>query len=155
MKKQLTWLLTFIGFMGIMACTKTSALTAAEEDALIKAYIAKKGWTAQSTPEGIYYVTDVAGTGSSTPAPTNIVKVYYKGYLLNETVFDSNLAPSPAIEFALNRVIAGWTLGFQKFKAGSKGKLLIPSPYAYGASGQGSIPGYSPLVFEIELVSFR
>ena len=155
MKKQLIWLLTFIGFTGIMACNKTSALTAAEEDALIKAFIAKKGWTAQSTPEGIYYVTDVAGTGSSTPAPTNTVKVFYKGYLLNETVFDSNLAPSPAIEFALNRVIQGWTIGFQKFKAGSKGKLLIPSPYAYGASGQSSIPGYSPLVFEIELVSFK
>ena len=44
MKKQLTWLLTLIGFMGIMACEKTSALTPAEEDALIKAFIAKKGF---------------------------------------------------------------------------------------------------------------
>jgi FKBP-type peptidyl-prolyl cis-trans isomerase FkpA len=155
MKKQLTWLLAFLGFMGITACEKTTALTAAEEDALIKAFIAKKGWTAQATPEGIYYVTDVPGTGTATPAPTNIVKVFYKGYLLDETVFDSNLAPSPAIEFTLNRVIAGWTIGFQKFKTGSKGKLLIPSHQAYGASGQGSIAGYSPLVFEIELVSFR
>ncbi len=155
MKKQIIWLLSFMGFMGITACDKTTVLTAAEEDALIKAFIAKKGWTAQVTPEGIYYVTDVAGTGASTPAPTNIVKVFYKGYLLDETVFDSNLAPKAAIEFGLNQVIKGWTLGFQKFKAGSKGKLLIPSAYAYGASGQGGIPGYSPLVFEIELVSFR
>jgi FKBP-type peptidyl-prolyl cis-trans isomerase FkpA len=155
MKKQIIWLLTFMGFVGITACEKTTALTAAEEDALIKAYIAKKGWTAQATPEGIYYVTDVAGTGTSTPAPSNIVKVFYKGYLLNETVFDSTLAPKAAIEFGLNQVIQGWQIGFQKFKAGSKGKLLIPSPYAYGASGSGRIPGYSPLVFEIELVSFR
>ena len=149
MKKQLTWLLSFLGFMGIMACEKTTALTAAEEDALIKAFIVKKGWTAQSTPEGIYYVTDVAGTGSSTPAPTNIVTVRYKGYLLDGTVFDSTVTAKPPLEFGLNQVIKGWTLGFQKFKAGSKGKLIIPSPYAYGASGQGGIPGYSPLVFEI------
>ncbi len=155
MKKQIIWLLSFMGFMGITACDKTTALTAAEEDALIKAFIAKKGWTALPTPEGTYYVIDVPGTGSSTPAPTNRVTVYYKGYFLDETVFDSTLAPELAITFGLNEVIKGWTLGFQKFKTGGKGKLLIPSHQAYGAAGRSGIPGYSPLVFEIELVSFR
>ena len=132
----------------------TSAQATNSEDKFIKAFIAKKGWTAQSTPEGIYYVTDVEGTGS-TPIATSTVKVFYKGYLLDETVFDSNLAPKAAIEFGLNQVITGWTLGFQKFKAGSKGKLLIPSAYAYGSQGRGSIPPNAVLIFDIELVSFR
>jgi FKBP-type peptidyl-prolyl cis-trans isomerase FkpA len=155
MKKQLVWLLALMGLMGSMACDKaTTVLTPAEEDKLLKDYIAKKGWTAQVTPEGIYYVTDVAGVGS-TPSPSNFVKVYYKGYFLDETVFDSNLAPKTPIEFQLTGVVKGWQIGFQKFKPGGKGKLLIPSTYAYGPSGSRSIPGYTPLVFEIELVSFK
>jgi FKBP-type peptidyl-prolyl cis-trans isomerase FkpA len=156
MKKQLLWLLALVGFGTFAACTKT-APTEAEEDASIKAYIAKKGWVAQSTPEGVYYVTDVAGTGTATPALSNIVKVYYKGYLLSdESVFDSNLAPKAPIEFPLSNLIPGWQIGFQKFKAGGKGKLIIPSRHGYGKSGSGSaVPGNSILVFEVELVSFR
>ncbi len=131
-----------------------SAQATSGEDKLIKAFIAKKGWTAQSTPEGIYYVTDVEGSGP-TPTTSSTIKVFYKGYLLNETVFDSNLAPNAAAEFPLNNLIEGWKIGFQKFKAGGKGKLLIPSAYGYGSRGQGTIPPNSVLVFDVELVSFR
>ncbi len=131
-----------------------SAQATNSDDKFIKAYIAKKGWTAKSTPEGIYYVTDVEGSGP-TPTTTNTIKVFYKGYLLDETVFDSNLAPKAAVEFPLNGLIEGWKIGFQKFKAGSKGKLLVPSAYGYGSRAQGSIPANSILIFEVELVSFR
>jgi FKBP-type peptidyl-prolyl cis-trans isomerase FkpA len=133
---------------------KTQAVA---EDDQIKTYIAKKGWTAQKTPEGIYYVTDSTGTGTAFPTVTSIVKVFYKGYFMaNETaVFDSNLSPKPAVEFALSSLIQGWQIGFQKFKMGGKGKLIIPSAYAYGPQGSSSIPPYTILVFEVELVSFR
>lgn len=155
MKKHVLWLLTLGGFLSLFSCSK-DAPTEAEEDAAIKAYIAKKGWTALPTPEGVYYVTDVAGTGTSTPALSNIVKVYYKGYLLSdESVFDSNIAPKAPIEFPLSNLIKGWQIGFQKFKAGGKGKLIIPSRLGYGSSGSGSIPANSILVFDVELVSFR
>jgi FKBP-type peptidyl-prolyl cis-trans isomerase FkpA len=156
MKKQVLWLLTLGGFLSLFSCTKSSALSDSEEDALIKAYITKKGWTALPTPEGVYYVTDVAGTGTSTPALTNEVTVYYKGYLMSdETVFDSNLAPKAPIKFTLLNLIKGWQIGFQKFKAGGKGKLIIPSRHGYGSSGSGSIPANSILVFDVELVSFK
>jgi FKBP-type peptidyl-prolyl cis-trans isomerase FkpA len=126
----------------------------AEEDQ-IKAFIAKKNWTAQKTPEGVYYVTDSTGTGTATPTLSSTVKVYYKGYSLNEVVFDSRLAPNSPAEFPLSNLIQGWQIGFQKFKAGGKGKLLIPSKYGYGPSGSSSIPPDAVLVFEVELVSFK
>jgi FKBP-type peptidyl-prolyl cis-trans isomerase FkpA len=155
MKKQLLWLLALVGLTGSVACTKTSVVTPAQQDEQIKAFIAKKGWTAQSTPEGIYYVTDVAGSGS-TPALTNVIKARYKGYLLDETVFDSNLSAALPFETLLGgNIIEGWKIGFQKFKAGGKGKILIPSAYGYGTSGTSGIPGYSVLIFEVELVSFK
>ena len=124
------------------------------EDDLLKAFITKKGWSAQSTPEGVYYVIDSVGTGAN-PAVSNAVTVFYKGYLLDETVFDSRLRPNTPVEFGLSNVIKGWQIGLPKFKSGSKGKLLIPSAYAYGSTATTAIPANSPLIFEIELVSFR
>jgi FKBP-type peptidyl-prolyl cis-trans isomerase len=37
-------------------------------------------------------------------------------------------------------------------KEGGKAILLIPSNLAYGPNGSGSIPGYTPLLFEFDLV---
>ncbi len=155
MKKQLLWLLALVGFSTLFSCEK-SAPSDAEEDATIKAYIAKKGWTAEATPEGVYYVTDVAGTGT-TAALTNVITVNYKGYKLDETVFDGNLINNrPAFVTLLGGgLIQGWKIGFQKFRAGSKGKLIIPSRHGYGTSGSGSIGANEILVFEVELLSFR
>ncbi|MDZ7880388.1 MAG: FKBP-type peptidyl-prolyl cis-trans isomerase [Saprospiraceae bacterium] len=135
-----------------MLSIKTQAVA---EDDQIKAYIAKKGWTAQATPEGVYYVIDSVGTGTATPTLTSIIKCFYKGYFLNESVFDSNLAPKAPIEFNLSGLIEGWQIGFQKFKEGGKGKILMPSRYGYGSQGSGSIAPNTILVFDVELVSFR
>jgi FKBP-type peptidyl-prolyl cis-trans isomerase FkpA len=154
MKKQILGLLALVGLTTFLSCSK-SAPTAAEEDASINAYITKKGWKAQSTPEGVYYVTDVAGTGTTTPALTNVISAYYKGYTLNETVFDSNIGKTPFTTLLGGGIIEGWKIGFQKFKAGGKGKLIIPSRYGYGTSGSGSISANEILVFEVELVSFK
>jgi FKBP-type peptidyl-prolyl cis-trans isomerase FkpA len=38
---------------------------------------------------------------------------------------------------------------------GAKGKFVIPSNIAYGPQGGGPIPPYSPLEFDVELVSFE
>lgn len=131
---------------------KTQAVA---EDDVIKAYMVKKGWVGEKTPEGVYVVTDSTGTGTATPTLTNLIKVFYKGYTLDDKVFDSNLPPNAPVEFALANLIKGWQIGFQKFKMGGKGKLLIPSIYAYGATGSSSIAPNSILIFEVELVSFR
>jgi FKBP-type peptidyl-prolyl cis-trans isomerase FkpA len=135
-----------------MVSIKTQAVA---EDDQIKAYIAKKGWTAQATTEGVYYVIDSVGTGTAIPTLTSVIKCFYKGYFLNETVFDSNLAPKLPIEFSLNTLIKGWQIGFQNFKAGGKGKIIIPSVYGYGSQGSANIPPNTILVFDVELVSFR
>jgi FKBP-type peptidyl-prolyl cis-trans isomerase len=40
-------------------------------------------------------------------------------------------------------------------KEGGKAQLLIPSRLAYGSYGAGNIEGYTPLIFEVELVAVR
>ena len=51
-----------------------------------------------------------------------------------------------------NAVIPGWVEALQLMPVGSKWELYIPQDLAYGVRGQGPIPPYSVLIFEIELL---
>ncbi len=51
-------------------------------------------------------------------------------------------------------VIKGWEEAVQKMKVGGKAWLLVPSKLGWGNSQRvKDIKAYSPLVFEIELIS--
>ncbi len=108
---------------------------------------------AQKQPSGLIYFETQAGTGAQ-PAPTDTVKVHYKGTLVNGTEFDSSYKRGTPAEFPLSGVIKCWTEGVAKMKVGGKAKLVCPSEIAYGERGAGgSIPPNSVLNFEVELIS--
>jgi FKBP-type peptidyl-prolyl cis-trans isomerase FkpA len=118
------------------------------KDFLAKA-VAEKGAT--KTDSGLIYSELTPGTGAS-PKPTDMVKVHYKGTLIDGTEFDSSYKRNQPMELPLNGVIPCWTEGVQKMKVGGKSKLICPANIAYGDMGRPpTIPGGATLVFEIEL----
>ena len=106
-----------------------------------------------TTDSGLQYEILTEGEGES-PTADSMVKVKYKGTLLDGTVFDES--GDTGAEFGVGQVIKGWTEALQLMKPGSKWKLYIPPNLAYGEAGSGAKIGpNSALIFEVELLSFE
>jgi FKBP-type peptidyl-prolyl cis-trans isomerase len=90
------------------------------------------------------------------PMATDEVTVHYRGTLIDGTQFDSSYDRNEPATFPLNGVIKGWTEGVQLMPIGSKFKFYIPYDLAYGEGGAGgTIPPFSTLIFEVELISIK
>ena len=107
----------------------------------------------KSLPSGLQYEVINAGSGAS-PGLTDKVTTHYHGTLLDGTVFDSSVDRGEPASFPVNGVIKGWTEALQLMKTGDKWRLYVPSDLAYGSRGAGAkIPPFTPLIFEVELIS--
>jgi FKBP-type peptidyl-prolyl cis-trans isomerase FkpA len=149
--KRLIFLAGIVLLLG--ACKKDDSVDYAPIDKkIIEDYIAAHNLTASSTSEGIYYVVDSPGE-SDHPAAYSTVKIHYKGYLTDGSVFDQSESGAAAT-FSLLYVIKGWQIGIPLFGKGGKGKLLIPSDYGYGGDSYEKIPAHSVLIFDIVLSDF-
>jgi len=138
-----------------------------EEDVkTIESYIEENNLDADRTESGLFYVIEEEGSGAQVEQGDKI-SVNYTGYVLDGTVFDTSVESKakeantydenrPYEPFTFNvgegMVIPGWDEGLQLLKKGSKAKLLIPSPLAYGPSQRGAvIVPNSILVFDVEV----
>ncbi|XWY20976.1 FKBP-type peptidyl-prolyl cis-trans isomerase [Bisgaard Taxon 45] len=107
----------------------------------------------KTTESGLQYEVLVEGEGQI-PAREDKVRVHYTGTLIDGTVFDSSVKRGQPAEFPVNGVIAGWIEALSMMPVGSKWRLTIPHNLAYGERGAGaSIPPFSTLVFEVELLA--
>jgi FKBP-type peptidyl-prolyl cis-trans isomerase FkpA len=110
---------------------------------------------AVKTASGMVYFSLTEGKGGS-PKANDIVKVNYRGTLIDGKEFDSSYKRGNPLEFKLDNVIRCWTEGLQKMKPGGKAKLVCPPNLAYGENGVGDqiLPG-ATLAFEVELIDFK
>jgi len=144
---RILWIVLALTTLGSCAKKKAEKL-AKEQQNQIEEYVTKNNLIGQFTSSGLWYSVDVIGTGAQ-PTSTSNVKVKYKGYLLDGSVFDKN---DDGYQTSLLKVIKGWQEGIPKYKEGGKGTLIIPSALGYGSKKAGSIPKNSILIFDIELL---
>ncbi|GIU40208.1 FKBP-type peptidyl-prolyl cis-trans isomerase [Shewanella colwelliana] len=101
---------------------------------------------------GLQYEIINEGNGDK-PGYDSTVRTHYHGTFISGDVFDSSVLRDQPAEFPVSGVIAGWTEALQLMPVGAKWKLYVPHHLAYGERGAGaSIPPYSALVFEVELL---
>lgn len=125
----------------------------AEKVAIAK-YIADNALTpTEQLPSGITYIEQVKGTGPK-PGQKQTVKVHYTGRLIDGTKFDSSVDRGEPFSFTIGQgqVIMGWDKGIPLMTVGSKGLIIVPFDQGYGERQTGSIPPFSTLIFEVELL---
>ncbi|MGD0144899.1 MAG: FKBP-type peptidyl-prolyl cis-trans isomerase [Rhizomicrobium sp.] len=139
----------FVAFT-VSAQAADSALSPAANAAFLAAYAKKPG--VYQRPSGLEYRILHNGVGMR-PGLQDTVTVYYKGSLINGSVFDATEPGFPA-QLKVNAVIPGWTEALLNMRVGDHWELAIPSSLAYGnrGAGGGVIPPNQTLVFDLELV---
>ena len=82
-------------------------------------------------PCGVLYKEIEKGTGVVSPELTDVVSVHYRGTLANGREFDNS---------------------WKRMHVGDRWMIYIPYTLGYGTRTSGPIPGYSTLLFEVELL---
>lgn len=105
-------------------------------------------------PNGVQYKILKEGNGKK-PIESDIVKVSYRGTLLDGTEFDATEAGQSA-DLKMSALIVGWKETLKLMPVGSKWQIVIPSQLAYGERGVGNdIEPNETLVFEVELFEIK
>lgn len=106
-----------------------------------------------TTASGLQYQVITEGKGAK-PKSTDVVRVNYKGTLLDGKTFDSTYDRNEPAMFQLEQVVPGWKEGIALMPVGSKYRFWIPSTLGYGEQGTpgGPIGPNATLVFEVELL---
>lgn len=75
-----------------------------------------------------------------------------QGSLIDGQVFDNSYERTCPDALRLSDVIEGWQVALQKMHVGDKWIIYIPYAMGYGIKSFDSIPAYSTLIFEVELL---
>ncbi len=86
----------------------------------------------------------------------SMVSVKYKGWLIEGDVFDENLRGEPfKFVVGMNQVIRGWEEGLRLMRTGETYRLIIPWYLAYGTHGNGPIPPFTSIIFDVQLIEIK
>ena len=96
---------------------------------------------------GLYVQVLEVGEGEQV-VPGSDVTVAYTGRLSDARMFDSG---SFRLVLGTRRAIDGFDEGVTGMRLGEQRRIVLPPALAYGSAAQGSIPGGSILIFDLEL----
>lgn len=122
-----------------------------DEKEQIEEHIADNKLTlTRTTASGLHLIrsSTQGGTGNFVNGDRIVLK--YKGSFLNNTSFDSG---ELTVIIGSGGVIKGFEEGITLMQVGEKATIIFPSSIGYGARGSGSIPPFTPLRFDLEIVS--
>ncbi len=134
--------------IGLLILVLGSCKEAENQREAIEDYLIENDLPFENVQNDLYRVISKEGTGASPEAGAS-VNLTYVGSYIDGTVFDSG-----AGTFDLDNWVEGLQIGIPLMKRGGKSTFLFTSELGYGSRGYLSIPGNTPLIFDIELIDF-
>ncbi|GHN01462.1 hypothetical protein WSM22_29510 [Cytophagales bacterium WSM2-2] len=121
-----------------------------KDTAAINSYIKSNAiTTAKKLDHGVWYVIDSVGVGVR-PAFSAAMRMTYKMKLLSDgSTIDQTSTP---VTLGLANLIRGIRSSMPYFQNGCKGRIFIPSYFAYQNMANGPIPANANLIFEFKLI---
>ncbi len=108
-----------------------------------------------TTALGLYYINIKDGTGP-VPLAGDSISVKYIGYFMDGYPFDSSYKSETdtTLNFRYKefRLVEGFEDGISLMNKGSEITMIIRSSLGYGPYDYYTIPGYSTIIFDVELV---
>ena len=124
----------------------------AEAEAISNYLASNLADTFKLEPDGLYYLNVLEGTGR-TPVTHDTVSIVYTGKFTDGTIFATSVGGPDLVRPAGEGYPPiGLDEGIMLMKEGGIATFLIPSKLAYGTQGYYTVPGYTPLVFDVQLV---
>lgn len=101
---------------------------------------------------GVLYEVITSGDGKACALPSNVVTIHYKGSLISGYVFDDSHRRGYPEAFRVSELVDGMQTALLGMHVGDTWRVYIPWSQGYGKRTDGDIPGFSTLIFEIELI---
>ncbi len=136
----------------------TSAPEDQELDELkqIDEYLKQYYPTAKADGYGLYILEHTKTTAEAV-SPGKRIRVKYSGFYLNGSPLDNG---RQQLEFAFgtpDQLVKGLNIVIGNLKKGETTKIIVPSRLAFGETGStnGSIPPYTPLLYNVTLIDIK
>lgn len=132
-----------------------------------------------SVAKGLFYIQLKEPTDTAHFASGDEVKVNYSGKFVTGQCFDTSIKDTAKVHHLYNSsntyepmevnwgedassitvgddssgsLIPGFQKGLFRMRTGEKGVVMFVSDLGYGGTGSGTIPGFCPLIFELEVI---
>ncbi|WP_461053154.1 FKBP-type peptidyl-prolyl cis-trans isomerase [Spirosoma arcticum] len=132
-----------------------------ENEEEINQYIRENNLTATKTAQGVYFIQTKAVPTGQAPLTGDEVKYHYITRRLDGVVVDStNIAGNVPETVILNgnstrNITLGRYAGLLNLKQGEEGSVIVPSNLDGGRTGSLLLPQYSPVRYDLRVVSIR
>lgn len=162
------FILLLIILLSLTSCNKTlQEEKGYAEDRYIESFIKQKSWTFTKV-DGIYHITRSNSFGYHVELGDTL-SFLFKGYTLTKKdTFDTNIKSvaissrldtnthtfNPIIAVAgVTNLVNGLKFGLLQLKEGEDATLLFPSSLGFGSNAIGLVAPWSPLAYDIKLLS--
>ncbi len=147
--------LAFLMRTAQMAAAKQAGDRSQQIDKFQEEYFAKlvaENPNVKKHPSGFYYEVLKPGTGANAKYASLILFDYRSYTMLDGQPYDQTYGKREPISHVVGEpMFPGLIEAFQLMNKGSIYRFYFPYQLAFGAQGSGDIPGYTPLIYEIEL----